>query len=190
MAARTCTSLLWHRWVEKTTDSDPISHRQSLLVAGPPCVVAEAEGCAIHVMESTLLFAWLPALGSAIRFLELGPDVRSGRVRPWPPPWMVPGATVCWVAPPHQGPYQRGRGAHPFDQNGWSRLDLRYWMTMTAGSTWTVGFEPSDLPPSGLMRAVGSDRMAQSNESFIIKFEPLNFNPAVEIAYRIISVQI
>jgi hypothetical protein len=72
--------------VEKTTDSDPISHQQSLLAAGPPCVVAEAEGCAIHGMESTLLFAWLPALESAIRFLVLGLDVRSGRVRPWPPP--------------------------------------------------------------------------------------------------------
>jgi hypothetical protein len=36
MAARTCTSLSWRRWVEKTADSDPISHRRSLLAAGPP----------------------------------------------------------------------------------------------------------------------------------------------------------
>jgi hypothetical protein len=99
------------------------------------------------------------------------------------------------LAPPCVGRHRRtrgltseGGGALPFDQNGWLRLDLRYWITVTAGSTWTVGFEPSDLPPSGLMRAVGSDRMAQSNESFIIKSEPLNFNPAVEIAYHIISV--
>jgi hypothetical protein len=77
MAARTCTSLSWRRWVEKTADSDPISHRRSLLATGPPCVVAEAVGCAIHGMESTLLFAWMPASGGAIRFLVLGLDVDS-----------------------------------------------------------------------------------------------------------------
>jgi hypothetical protein len=60
-----------------------IARRTSGALTKSPCAVGRGLGCAIHGMESTLLFAWMPASGSAIRFSVLGLDVRSGRVRPW-----------------------------------------------------------------------------------------------------------